>query len=184
MCFVLLLSSCTTSVIKYEITTSKKGSIDVTLLTKSNDYRLTPLVKRTGSSITDDGKGLYLIDLKQEGEGTVSISSMQVAAGSEVTINAVPAEEWKIKGYVIDNQLKDSNKFIMPEKNIEVKVLFISKRHTIGIDNAYYNQVYFDLTGNEGSGIENEICYFSITEEVANDGYHRQKTKNKQTKNW
>ena len=68
----------------------------------------------------------YTITVTAEGNGTASASHAKAVAGTEITLTAMPKEgyhfkEWQVMsgGVAIEN-----NKFLMPDSNVEVKVIF------------------------------------------------------------
>lgn len=92
-----------------EITTSKAGKVAVNLYDQTlpadklvPSTQLTPLARTTDKSITDDGKGLYLVLVSKSGEGNVSLSSDRAKAGATVTVTATPTTDWKLAEIIVD----------------------------------------------------------------------------------
>ena len=163
---LVFLSSCGDSSIGIEnIVTSKSGSIDISIYKKEEVDKgkatITPLVSTDDMDITDDGKGLYQINLNKSGEGSVSVSNKKEQAGSLVIIQAIPSSEWKIENYLVDNEVIHSNTFIMPSHDVSVMVVFSNMRHNVNLA-GYNDEYYISRVGDYTSAIEGDTCYFSI----------------------
>ena len=68
----------------------------------------------------------FTITVKTDGNGTVSASHAKATAGTEITLNATPANGYHFKEWQVMSggvTIKD-NKFIMPSANVEVKAIF------------------------------------------------------------
>ena len=162
------LAACGNSATPVKIETAKAGKIDTSVydqteIKEKQKAALTPLVKvNNEKQITDDGNELYNIKLLKNGEGEVSVASTKVKAGTSVTINATPANEYKVLSYLIDGHYTSSNTFTMPGKDIVVEVSFVNMRHEVGLAGyGDYNYINLDYT----SAIEGTKCYFSLNEE-------------------
>ena len=170
-----LFAACASKDAGAEIKTAKSGRIDVTLYDPSpaagkqdKDAQPTPTVETDDKGITDDGLGLYTVRLEKEGEGTVSVASTKVRAGTSVTVNAVPADEWKIEGYALDMVPTDSNTFVMPEHDVTFYTTFTSLRHQVFI--ADDSRSYLSFDGD--TAVEGATCYFSVNGSLAADNYY------------
>ena len=133
---------------KVEITTSKSGTINVSVFAQDvpadkqdKANTLTPTVTLNEKQITDDGKGLYRINFDTSGEGTVSVDSTTVQtgafvtaqAGTTVTVNVAPANEWKLNVCMLDWEVVESSTFVMPDHDVTFLVSFVSKRHSVSL---------------------------------------------------
>lgn len=68
----------------------------------------------------------YTVALTNDGNGTASASATSAAAGTEITLTAVPNtgyhfKEWKV---ISGSMTITNNKFTMPAENVEVKAVF------------------------------------------------------------
>ena len=82
--------------------------------------------KELSITITKAAPAEFTISVKTDGNGTASASLAKAAAGTEITLTAMPNEgyhfkEWQVisGGVTIKN-----NKFTMPNNNVEVKAIF------------------------------------------------------------
>ena len=160
-----------------EIETSKAGKIDVGIFDQNvpaekqdQSMQLTPIVATNDKSITDDGRGLYRIILDHSGEGTVSVDSTTVQAGTTVTVNATPANEWKLNVYLLDWQVVQSNTFVMPEHDVHFSVSFVSKRHSIARGGS--GGGYILIEDDCSSAVEGTTLYFTIDENISDYWYY------------
>ena len=165
LCLGLIFAACEGgSTANVAITTTKAGKIEADLYTADaitkGKVDLTPVVGVEDKSITDDGKGLYNITLRQYGEGDVSLAAKKVQAGTTVTVNAIPADEWKSAAYMLDGQPNDGNTFVMPTHDVTFEVTFVSMRHEVGL--AGYNDEYYIARETGDSAVAGMPFYFSI----------------------
>ena len=68
----------------------------------------------------------YTITVTTEGNGTASASPAKAAAGTEITLTAMPNEGYHFKEWQVisGNVTIKDNKFTMPDGNVEVKAIF------------------------------------------------------------
>ncbi len=69
----------------------------------------------------------YTVTVTTEGGGTASASHETAAAGTEITLTAVPSEEYHFKKWQVESPaglVITNNKFTMPDGNVEVKAIF------------------------------------------------------------
>ena len=160
---------------KVEITTSKSGTINVSVFAQDvpadkqdKANTLTPTVTLNEKQITDDGKGLYRINFDTSGEGTVSVDSTTVQtgafvtaqAGTTVTVNVAPANEWKLNVCMLDWEVVESSTFVMPDHDVTFLVSFVSKRHSVSLGGSGGRYII-----TEGSdAVEGTTVEFSINE--------------------
>ena len=163
-CSCLFLVACSNNSSTAKIETSKSGKINTTIYSqeevKKGKVEITPLLKTDDKEITDDGKGLYCITLLQDGAGSVTIPEEKVQAGTTVTVNATPDNDWKIVSYVLDDQIVQSNSFVMPEHDVTFKVIFQNKKHNV--DLAGYGDESWIIRNSGPDCVEGETFYFSI----------------------
>lgn len=124
-----------TSLAKVEITTQKAGKIDVAVYSQNGDksVSLTPLVETTDKSVTDDGKGLYRIIIRTQGEGTLTVSTDKAKEGDTVTFTATPATNWRFVSVTVNGELVLNNgtSFVMPSSDANVVATFADMRHVV-----------------------------------------------------
>lgn len=125
---------------KVEITTSKSGKIDVGLYDqaapadkKGETTQLTPLVGTTDKGVTDDGKGLYSIGTRIQGEGTLTLSKDKATEGETITFTATPATDWRFVSVTVNGEIVQNNgtSFTMPSSDADVVALFADMRHAV-----------------------------------------------------
>ena len=145
------------------IETNKSGKIDVNIYSKeevNNDkISLTPLLEIEKNDITDDGKGLYRVNLEQDGNGTVSLSDNKFQAGSIVTVNVVPDKDWEVIRYVLDYDFLDSSTFTMPDHDVTFRVIFRNKRHNVILDGSGSSWINFET---ESPALEGDTFVFTM----------------------
>ena len=69
----------------------------------------------------------YTVTVTTEGNGTASASSTSATAGTEITLTAMPSEEYHFKKWQVESPaglVITNNKFTMPDGNVEVKAIF------------------------------------------------------------
>ena len=80
------------------------------------------------SSKQEDGSYLvgtrYNITICEAVEGTITTDKTSAINGEIITLTVIPKEGYKIKSITADGEEVKDNKFIMPNKDVEVKVLF------------------------------------------------------------
>ena len=129
VCCGLLFVACS-----YDITTSKSGTIGVSIYPASDTKAtLTPTATSTEKSITDDGMGLYRITYAKTGEGEVSLSTDKAQAGERVSVTATPANNWKLESISVNGQALGAGvtSFDMPEEDVALSVVFADRRHVL-----------------------------------------------------
>ena len=141
VCCVVGLSACAIEGgSNAEITTAKSGKIEVGLYDQnvpadklSPAIQLTPLVETTDRSITDDGKGLYRILSRTEGEGTLTLSTDKAKEGATITFTATPATDWRFVSVSVNGEIVQNNgtSFVMPSADANVVAVFADMRHAV-----------------------------------------------------
>lgn len=136
----VVLAACSEEVTTAEITTTKSGKVSVYLFDQDvpaektgPSMQLTPVVDVNDKSITDDGKGLYLVSVNKSGEGSVSLSTDRAKAGATVTVTATPATDWRLAEIIVDGTAlpQGASSFVMPAKDTAVNVVFADMRHVV-----------------------------------------------------
>ncbi|MCR4726460.1 MAG: hypothetical protein K5753_04485 [Clostridia bacterium] len=169
---------------KVEITTSKSGTINVSVFAQDvpadkqdKANTLTPTVTLNEKQITDDGKGLYRINFDTSGEGTVSVDSTTVQtgafvtaqAGTTVTVNVAPANEWKLNVCMLDWEVVESSTFVMPDHDVTFLVSFVSKRHSVSLGGSGGRYIITERS----DAVEGTTVEFSINEaDLSTDGWY------------
>jgi len=137
---VVLLAACKQAPTAKEIETAKSGKIAVSLFDLNlpadkieASMQLTPLVGVSDKSITDDGKGLYRIVTRTEGEGTMTLSTDKATAGTIVTFCATPAANWRFVSVTVNGEIVQNNgtSFVMPAQDATVVATFADMRHVV-----------------------------------------------------
>lgn len=140
LCCLAVLAACEQSVGNVEITTAKAGKVQVSLYDQTlpadkmeKSMQLTPLVGANDKSITDDGKGLYRIVTRTEGEGTMSLSTDKATAGTIVSFSATPAANWRFVSVSVNGEIVQNNgtSFVMPDQDATVVATFADMRHVV-----------------------------------------------------
>ena len=84
----------------------------------------------------------YTITVTAEGGGTASASSTSATAGTEITLTAMPSEEYHFKEWQVESPaglVITNNKFTMPDGNVEVKAIFEADTPPVPTDPAKPN---------------------------------------------
>ena len=109
----------------------------------------------------------YTITVTAEGGGTASASSTSATAGTEITLTAMPSEEYHFKEWQVGSPaglVITNNKFTMPDGNVEVKAIFEADTPPVPTDPAKPN---ISVTGtyiyNGSELVANVIGYDSGT---------------------
>ena len=109
----------------------------------------------------------YTITVTTEGGGTASASSTSATAGTEITLTAMPSEEYHFKEWQVESPaglVITNNKFTMPDGNVEVKAIFEADTPPVPTDPAKPN---ISVTGtyiyNGSELVANVIGYDSGT---------------------
>ena len=109
----------------------------------------------------------YTITVTAEGGGTASASSTSATAGTEITLTAMPSEEYHFKEWQVESPaglVITNNKFTMPDGNVEVKAIFEADTPPVPTDPAKPN---ISVTGtyiyNGSELVANVIGYDSGT---------------------
>ncbi|MBR1746862.1 MAG: hypothetical protein IJ735_01465 [Clostridia bacterium] len=123
-----------------EITTSKAGKVAVNLYDQTlpadklvPSTQLTPLVRTTDKSITDDATGMHRIIIRTQGEGTLTTSTDKATEGATVTFTATPATNWRFVSVTVNGELLLNNgtSFVMPAQDANVVATFADMRHAV-----------------------------------------------------
>ena len=147
---------------KVEITTSKSGSVDVVVYQDVDSSKekasLTPTVATAEKSITDDGNGLFFVNLNKVGDGSVDLSADKAKEGDEVTLTCSPSEGWALESvFVGDNdRLTEPFRFTMPGRNVNVNVVFRDLRHRVNCAD------YIVWDGKDNVIVEGETYVFTV----------------------
>ena len=109
----------------------------------------------------------YTVTVTAEGGGTASASSTSATAGTEITLTAMPSEEYHFKEWQVESPaglVITNNKFTMPDGNVEVKAIFEADTPPVPTDPAKPN---ISVTGtyiyNGSELVANVIGYDSGT---------------------
>ena len=69
----------------------------------------------------------YIVTVTNDGNGTGTATPSTAAAGTEITLTAMPSEEYHFKKWQVESPaglVITNNKFTMPDGNVEVKAIF------------------------------------------------------------
>ena len=82
--------------------------------------------KELSITITKDAPAEFTISVTSGGNGTASASPAKAAAGTEITLTAMPKEGYHFKEWQVmrGNVTIKDDKFTMPDSNVEVKAVF------------------------------------------------------------
>ena len=82
--------------------------------------------KELSITITKDAPAEFTISVTSGGNGTASASPAKAAAGTEITLTAMPKEGYHFKEWQVmrGNVTIKDDKFTMPDGNVEIKAIF------------------------------------------------------------
>jgi uncharacterized repeat protein (TIGR02543 family) len=82
--------------------------------------------KELSITITKDAPAEHTVTVTTEGGGTASASPAKAAAGTEITLTAMPNEGYHLKEWQVisGNVTIKDNKFTMPDSEVEIKAIF------------------------------------------------------------
>ncbi|MBO4534520.1 MAG: hypothetical protein J5755_01130, partial [Clostridia bacterium] len=148
------------------IETAKAGKIKIVLYDKADIAQdkasLTKLVHTEEASIVDDGRGLYLVSLSAEGQGTATIDDAKVLAGSTVTVRVTPDAEWAFDYLVVDEIRVDGTSFVMPDHPVSAKAYFRYLRHGFSCTGGIHLEGEELLAQYDYKALEGERLYFTV----------------------
>ena len=119
----------------------------------------------------------YIVTVTNDGNGIGTATPSTAAAGTEITLTAMPSEEYRFKKWQVESPaglVITNNKFTMPDGNVEVKAIFEADtppmptdpaKPNISVTGTYiyngsehiatvngYDPATMDITGNTGTG--------------------------------
>ena len=109
----------------------------------------------------------YIVTVTNDGNGIGTATPSTAAAGTEITLTAMPSEEYRFKKWQVESPaglVITNNKFTMPDGNVEVKAIFEADTPPMPTDPAKPN---ISVTGtyiyNGSELVANVISYDSGT---------------------
>ena len=109
----------------------------------------------------------YIVTVTNDGNGIGTATPSTAAAGTEITLTAMPSEEYRFKKWQVESPaglVITNNKFTMPDGNVEVKAIFEADTPPMPTDPAKPNS---SVTGtyiyNGSELVANVISYDSGT---------------------
>ena len=83
--------------------------------------------KELSITITKDAPAEYTVTVTTEGSGTASASHAKAVAGTEITLTAMPDTGYRFREWQVESPaglVITSDRFFMPDGNVEVKAIF------------------------------------------------------------
>ena len=95
--------------------------------------------KELSITITKDAPAEYTVTVTTEGSGTASASHAKAVAGTEITLTATPDTGYRFREWQVESPaglVITSDRFFMPDGNVEVKAVFEENTPTTPTDPA------------------------------------------------
>ena len=95
--------------------------------------------KELSITITKDAPAEYTVTVTTEGSGTASASHAKAVAGTEITLTAMPDTGYRFREWQVESPaglVITSDRFFMPDGNVEVKAVFEEDTPTTPTDPA------------------------------------------------
>ena len=95
--------------------------------------------KELSITITKDAPAEYTVTVTTEGSGTASASHAKAVAGTEITLTATPDTGYRFREWQVESPaglVITSDRFFMPDGNVEVKAVFEEDTPTMPTDPA------------------------------------------------